>query len=261
MARQRTDVDLKLFIQGTLYKPTVTFDIEFPELQGEMRAFAESKMRVLRDNEADLNEQVAGLIMFGSFLPSSSLGNQVGSASGVVQTGYNTLSEMISNQLSHFLSGFLQEALTENGFVSGIDFELGFTKDADISNLTGGGGPTQSGNNSFIPDEVEVHLKPRFQNDRWEIDYGTSIVNNRITNASSQSFLIHDFVIGFHLTDDRRLKLKAYGKWDRILATQPGQKFGFGLNYRKEFGTLTEFKEGLSEEIAKLKKDANSPGQ
>ncbi len=261
VARQRTDVDLKLFIQGTLYKPNVTFDIEFPELQGEMRAFAESKMRVLRDNEADLNEQVAGLIMFGSFLPSSSLGNQVGSASGVVQTGYNTLSEMISNQLSHFLSGFLQEALTENGFVSGIDFELGFTKDADISNLTGGGGPTQSGNNSFIPDEVEVHLKPRFQNDRWEIDYGTSIVNNRITNASSQSFLIHDFVIGFHLTDDRRLKLKAYGKWDRILATQPGQKFGFGLNYRKEFGSLTEFKEGLSEEIAKLKKDANSPGQ
>jgi len=261
LARPRTDVDLKLYIQGSLYKPNVTFDIDFPELQGEMRALADSKMRVLRENEADLNEQVAGLIMFGSFLPSSSLGNQVGSRSGVVQTGYNTLSEMISNQLSHFLSGFLQEALTENGFVSGIDFELGFTKDADLNNLTNTQAPSSSGNNSFIPDEVEVHLKPRFQNDRWEIDYGTSIVNNRITNASSQSFLIHDFVIGFHLTDDRRLKLKAYGKWDRILATQPGQKFGFGLNYRKEFGSLTEFKEGLADEIAKLKKDSNSTGQ
>ncbi len=261
LARPRTDVDLKLFIQGTLYKPSVTFDIEFPELQGEMRALAESKMRVLRENEADMNEQVAGLIMFGSFLPSSSLGNQVGSAVGIAQTGYNTLSEMISNQLSHFLSGFLQEALTENGFVSGIDFELGFTKDANLTDLNNPQAPNNSGNNSFIPDEVEVHLKPRFQNDRWEIDYGTSIVNNRITNASSQSFLIHDFVIGFHLTDDRRLKLKAYGKWDRILATQPGQKFGFGLNYRKEFGSLTEFKAGLVDEIAKLKKDSNSPGQ
>ena len=107
LARPRTDVDLKLFIQGTLYKPSVTFDIEFPELQGEMRALAESKMRVLRENEADMNEQVAGLIMFGSFLPSSSLGNQVGSAVGIAQTGYNTLSEMISNQLSHFLSCLL----------------------------------------------------------------------------------------------------------------------------------------------------------
>ena len=249
-ARQRTDIDLKMFITGTLYKPDVTFDIQFPELQGEIRTLAESKMRILRDNEADLNEQVAGLIMFGSFLPSSSLGNEVGSASGLARTGYNTLSEMVSNQLSYLLSGFLQEALTENGFVSGIDFELGFSKDSEFDNL----GQSVLGNNSIIPDEIEVHLKPRFQNDKWEIDYGTSYVNNRVTSTTDQNFLIHDFVVGFYLTDDRRLKLKAYGRWDRDIEDKPGQKYGFGINYRKEFGSLTDFKKGLSEEVGKLKR-------
>lgn len=252
-AAQRTDVDLKMFLSGTLYEPSVDFDIQFPELQGEIKSLAESKMRILRDNEADLNEQVAGLIMFGSFLPSSSLGNQVGSASGLARTGYNTLSEMVSNQLSYLLSGFLQEALTENGFVSGIDFEVGFSKNSEFDNrdpIVGGGGGTNE--SSIIPDEIEVHLKPRFQNDKWEIDYGTSYVNSTISNIPN--YVIHDFVLGFYLTDDRRLKLRAYGKWDRDINARNGQKFGMGLNYKKEFGSLTDFKKALTEDIGKLKR-------
>ncbi len=252
-ATRRTDVDLKMFLTGTLYKPTVDFDLEFPELQGELKTLSDSKMRILRDNEADLNEQVAGLIMFGSFLPSTTLGNQVGSASGLARTGYNTLSEMVSNQLSFLLSGFLQEALTENGFVSGIDFDVGFSKNSEFENL-GVGSPD---NGSIVPDEIEVHLKPRFQNDKWEIDYGTSYVNNA-TISPIPRYVIHDFVLGFYLTDDRRLKLKAYGKWDKDINANNGQKFGFGIDYKKEFGTLTDFKKALTEDIGKLKRQESN---
>ncbi len=253
-ARQRTDIDLSMFLTGTLYEPEVSFDLDFPEIQGEIKSLAESKMRILRDNEAELNEQVAGLIMFGSFLPSSSLGGAVGSVSGLASAGYNTLSEMISNQLSHILSGFLQEALTENGFVSGIDFELGFTKDSEFADINSPN-PNPTSSNAFIPDEIEVHLKPRFQNDRWDIDYGTSYVNNNI--SSNENYFIHDFVIGFFLTDDRRLRLKAYGKWDRDVSNNNGLKSGFGINYKKEFGSLTDFKKALSDDIAKLKRESN----
>jgi len=251
-AKQRTDIDLKMYLTGTLYKPDVDFDIEFPELQGNLKTLAESKMRLLRTNDADMNEQVAGLIMFGSFLPSSSLGSTVGSASGLARTGYNTLSEMVSNQLSHILSGFLQEALSENGFVSGIDFELGFSKNSQFGEEFSDG----QANNSFIPDEIEVHLKPRFKDDRWEVDYGTSYVNgqNNFINVIP-NYVVHDFNIGFYLTDDRRLKLKAYGKWDKDVQGDDGAKYGIGLNFRKEFGSLTDFQKALTDDMAKLKKE------
>ena len=249
-ARKRTQVDLTMKLTGTLYSPIVNFDLNFPELQGELRTFADNKVRTLRENEADLNEQVAGLIMFRSFLPSNSFGDNLLTSESLTQTGYNTLSEFVSNQLSYLLSGFLQEALSENGFVSGIDFEIGFSRNSDVTE-DGGFETTQ-----LIPDEIEVHFKPRFQNDRWGFDYGTSFVNSRIVDNTN--YIIHDFVLEYYLTNDRRLKLRAYGKWDRdeVLTTGSNvQKYGLGINYRKEFGNLTDFKKALSQDISTLKSD------
>jgi len=247
-ARKRTRVDLTLKLGGTLYNPIVNFDLAFPELQGELRTYADSKMITLRENEADLNEQVAGLIMFRSFLPSSSLGNVFTSSTSFVETTYNTLSEFVSNQLSYLLSGFLQEALTENGFISGIDFEIGFSKNANLLQ-----GAPQSDN--YLPDEIEVHFKPRFQNDRWGFDYGTSFVNpNEQATTAITNYVIHDFVLEYYLTADRRLKLRAYGRWDKDeVQFQNEQKYGLGINYRKEFGSLTKFKDALTSDISQLR--------
>jgi len=253
-AKKRTRIDLKLNIGGTLYKPIVNFDISFPDLQGELRTFADSKMRTLRENEADLNEQVAGLIMFRSFLPSSSLGNVFTTGNSFVETTYNTLSEFLSNQLSYFLSGFLQEALTDNGFISGIDFEIGFSKNANLLE-----GAPQTDN--YFPDEIEVHFKPRFQNDKWGFDYGTSFVNSNGQSARIiNNYIIHDFVLEYYLTADRRLKLRAYGKWDKDEVNfQNEQRYGMGINYRKEFGSILDFKKTLKEDISKIKEKDEQP--
>ena len=255
-ARKRTRIDLTLNIGGTLYNPIVNFDIDFPELQGELRTYADSKMITLRENEADLNEQVAGLIMFRSFLPSSSLGNVFTTGNSFVQTGYNTLSEFISNQLSYLLSGFLQEALTNNGFISGIDFEIGFSKNANILE-----GAPQSDN--YLPDEIEVHFKPRFQNDKWGFDYGTSFVNsNGQSTRILSNYVIHDFVLEYYLTPDRRLKLRAYGKWDKDeVVFENEQKYGLGINYRKEFGSITDFQKALTRDISNIKGNNDSDDQ
>jgi len=178
------------------------------------------------------------------------LGNVLSSGSSLVQTGYNTLSEFFSNQLSYLLSGFLQEALAENGFISGIDFNIGFNKNSDLLSNT-----TQSEN--YLPDEIEVHFKPRFQNDKWGFDYGTSFVNsNNLENTAN--YLIHDFVLEYFLTSDKRLKLRAYGKWDKeVLNFDNQQKYGIGINYRREFGNLTDFQKSLSDDIKKLKSQGN----
>ena len=243
-ARTRHDVDLTMKLGGTLYSPIVTFDLGFPELQGELRSYADSKLRILRQNESDLNDQVAGLIIFGSFLPSNNpLAGNLVSTSSLAQSGYNTLSEFVSNQLSYLLSGFLQEAFTENGFVSGIDFEIGFSKSAEL--IDG-----QVALDGLVPDEIEVHFKPRFQNDRWGFDYGTNFVRESPYGISN--YVIHDFVIEYYLTVDRRLKLRAYGKWDKDeVDFENEQKYGVGINYRKEFGDILDFKKAFKEDVKK----------
>ena len=247
-SRKRTKVDLTLDLTGTLYNPIVNFDIKFPELQGELRSFADAKLRTLKENYADLNEQVAGLIIFRSFLPSNRAGNVITTGNAVVETGYNTLSEFVSNQLSYLLSSILQEALTDNGFVSGIDFEIGISRNAGLLNNVA--------NNNYFPDEIEVHFKPRFQNDKWGIDYGTSFVNAKNSSFGITNYVIHDVALEYFLTEDKRLKLRAYGKWDKDeVQFQNEQKYGMGLNYRKEFGSLIDFKDDIEFQLNKLKDD------
>ena len=74
------------------------------------------------------------------------------------------------------------------------------------------------------------------------------------SSTNIQNYVIHDFVIEYYLTDDRRLKLRGYGKWDKDFDANNDQSYGFGINYRKEFGSLTDFKKALKEDINELKK-------
>ena len=105
---------------------------------------------------------------------------------------------------------------------------------------------------SYFPDEIEVHFKPRFQNDKWGLDYGTSFVN-ATNDLGITNYVIHDVALEYFLTDDRRLKLRAYGKWDKDeVQFQNEQKYGLGVNYRKEFGSLLDFKTDIEEQINKL---------
>ncbi|MEL6124602.1 MAG: translocation/assembly module TamB domain-containing protein, partial [Bacteroidota bacterium] len=65
----RQDVDLTLLIGGTLFSPSVNFDIDFPNLVGPVRPIALSKIRTLRATENGINNQVVGLLVFRNFLP------------------------------------------------------------------------------------------------------------------------------------------------------------------------------------------------
>ena len=45
------------------------------------------------------------------------------------------------------------------------------------------------------------------------------------------------------MTDDRKLKLRMYGRYDfDEIEGQRRQRYGLGVGYRTEFGTLADFK-------------------
>jgi len=235
---KKTNVNLLMHLGGSLFEPIVNFDLSFPDLSGELKSYTDSKVAALRQNESELNNQVVGLLLFKSFLPSSNtIGSNIYSAENVFSSGYNTLSEFISNQLSFLLSGFLQEALSENGFVSGIDFEIGFSKNTFL-------GLEGVNTNELTPDEIQANFKSRLFDDRWEVGVGGNYIRESPFGISD--YVIGDFNIGYFLTADKRLKLRAYGKYDvDPFDQQREQKYGLGINYRKEFGTLTEIKAAI----------------
>jgi len=249
-ANTRTQVDLLLNLGGTLYNPSVSFDLDFPNLNGELANVTDNKMRALRSNQSELNNQVLGLIIFNTFLPSNSSGSTAGADIGAA--GVSTLSEFLGSQLSILFTGLINDALAEDGLISGVDFEIGLNK-----NSVNG---VNQAPNDVLPDEIEVNLKNRFSflDERLSLGLGGNYVRQSVLRTNNNYF-VGDFVIEYFLTNSRKLKLQVYGKYDydeNLLGRR--QKYGVGIGYRTEFGSLTEFKEGLSDQ---LKEDVQSPQQ
>ena len=238
-AKRKTDVLLNLKIRGTLFSPDINFDLDFPELQGELKSYASNKMRILRTNPTELNDQVAALLLFGSFLPSDNPYAALNSDK-LAQTGYHTLSEFVSSQLSYLLSGLFEEALIDNNLLSGFDFDFGLYKNSSLLSSDNSG--------AIAPDEIEVVFKPQFKNDRITADLGTSYVREGDLDLGSYQF--YDFKVEYAITADRRLKARVYSKNDYDIVTRLREyEFGAGIRYSKEFGSLAELKEIFREEI------------
>ncbi|MBP6396310.1 MAG: translocation/assembly module TamB domain-containing protein [Saprospiraceae bacterium] len=242
-----TAVNLKLILGNTLFNPSVKFDFEFPNLTGELKSYTDSKIRLLRNNESDYNSQVFGLIVFNSFIPSNTISDVVTNNNFIQSAGISTLSEFVSSQLSMFVTGLVNEALEDNGLISGIDFDIDLRNNSTFQSVTG--------NNSLLPTEIEVKLKNKFRflDERLSINVGGNYVRqNSIINLNN--YIVPEFFIEYALTKDRQLNLKLYGKYDldEISLTSRRQKFGLGLRYKNEFGSMVETRTKLSDGFKKL---------
>ena len=239
-----TDVRLLMRLQGELLKPIINFDLLFPQLSGQLQTYTESKLRLLRQDQNELNKQVFGLIVIGQFFPNEF--NFSGSSSDII---YNTLSEFVSNQLSLLLTAFFSEVIEDGTVLSGIDIDISYN-------------PSQrarvEGQDVSVGDELEVRLKQDFFNDRLSvivggnIDLGGNV--SRLRAGNTGSFVGNDLSIEYILNEDRSLKLRIYQRLEPDIAGGRRLQIGTGLNYRKEFNSFEEFFE-------RFKKDARNKVQ
>ncbi|MDX1940823.1 MAG: translocation/assembly module TamB domain-containing protein, partial [Saprospiraceae bacterium] len=118
-ASKSTQVVLVMRLKGELLRPLINFDILFPALNGQLKAYTDSKMNLLRRDQNELNRQVFGLIVVGQFLPE----NVALQGSEIL---YNTVSEFVSNQLSLLLTELFSEVLADGRVLSGIDFDIAY---------------------------------------------------------------------------------------------------------------------------------------
>lgn len=247
-AGQATPVNLTMLLQGRLLKPTINFEIDFPDLSSELRTYASSKIRLLKQDQNELNRQVFGLIVTGQFLPSFS--NYI----SIVNTdlAVSTLSEVLANQISIYLTEILSDLVTDYDNFSGIDFDLAYNtyQNADVTSAT------QNIQNN-TGSTVQVNLKPSFYNNRLSFNLGTQFnVDDDAygTTARAGAFSAGDFVVEYALSKDRRLKLKAYASRESDIGGGTRQRFGGGLAYRTQFDTFREFFDGMKTGVSSMRK-------
>lgn len=244
-ARLPTEVDLIMNLSGELLKPSVGFDIEFPRLPNELRNTADSKLRILRQDQNEMNRQVFGLIVIGQFLPSqNALQGQE------LAIGINTLTEMLSQQLSLYLTGLVSEWLTEDGLVSGIDFDIAYSylQGADASD------PDQL----YRANELQVRLKNYLFNDRLSVNVGGNFdltPGNNLAGAPNSGLIFAgDLAVEYLLTKDQTLKIRFYQSTEPEIGGGGRNRTGLGLSFRREFDTFDEFLHGLRNATKRMKK-------
>lgn len=242
---QRQDVDLTLILGGTLYQPVIDFNLEFPNLVGPVKTYAQSKLRTLKTSENGINNQVVGLMVFGDFLPDN---NPFGGTSfgTVSQTAASTVTQFITSQVSVLLSDYLSKNLDDDSFITGIDFEIA-TANFSFNNQADG----------TLIDEVQVNMRNRIRNGDVYVNIGGNYVRRNQLNTNN-NYLTGDFSIDWFLTDDRRLKLRFYSNigFDEARATGR-QRYGLGINYRKEFGANSNFAAVLQDLVDDLNKESH----
>ncbi len=228
-SRTSSPVDLKMNLTGSLFNPNIDFDIDFPNLVPVLKGYTEGKLRTIKQNQNELNRQVFGLLISGQFLPT---GGNIQAA----DIGINTLSEMIANQFSIYVTELVSEWLTEDGLISGIDFDFSLSR-YSMTGLGDATDLTQSGN------EFQGRMKLLFRNDRLifhagtNVDWGNTTTFSDVPTNSSQ--LTGEFMLEYVLTEDRKFRVRVYQRTEPDIGGRRN-KYGLGFSFRKEFDTLEE---------------------
>ena len=223
-ARNTTSVDLTMHLKGALLSPDITFDILFPELRGELKSYTDSKLSELNRNPNELNRQVFGLIVLGTFLPPQSQ-----AASNTRTIISNTVSEFLSSQLSFYLTELLSEVFTDINFNSDVDLDVAYNVVEDID----------FNNPNALGTEYKVSLENRLVKDKLVLRLGGNVLDS--SDQEGKTHFGYDVALEVVLTPDSRYKIRFYSRSEPELVGGIQYKHGVGLIYRREFNSFDEF--------------------
>lgn len=210
---RRYPVQVLLHLTGPMLAPDIRFDIDFSEVERSitnpaLRSALYSFKGRIEGDEQERNRQVFSLILFKKFSAENSF-------SGVSGAGGNTVSELLSNQLSHWMSQ--------------VDENLQI--DVDLS------GWDRQSNNVF-----HVRLSYTFMNGRLRVTRDGLIDTQ---NQSATANIVGEWTVEYILTPDGRYRLKMYNKnlnngVVTTLSNSTNTAAGFSILYTRDFNSLWE---------------------
>jgi len=206
--RNRVPVDCIIGLSGPIMDPDINFKFKFPNATEEVKQYVFSKIDTT--NSSEMSQQMLSLLIFNSFSFNSGTGNN-----SLANNVTGSSMQIVANQLSNWLSQI--------------------SKDVDIGiNYRPGGQMTN--------EEVEVALSTQLWDERVTIDGNFGYQNMQDNPKANTSSIVGDINVEVKLTNDGRLRLKAFNRTntvDLLDNTSPYTQ-GVGIFYRKEFNNLKE---------------------
>ncbi len=212
--KKRTPINLKLNITNTMLSPDISFDIDLPTADETTKNKVKSILYVSdqQENIQELNKQVFSLLVLNQFIPPNG-----GGTANYSNVGTTTSSEMLSNQLSNWLSQISTD----------FDIGLNYRPGDEISSQ-----------------EVELALSTQLFNDRVVLDGNLGVSDNKGLNTTNQNTnnLVGDFSIEYKITEDGKLRVKAFNQSNQFSLQRRSSNYtqGVGLFYRREFDHFTD---------------------
>lgn len=227
--KKRIPVNLKLNMSNSMMNPDISFDIDLPTADEDTKSKVKSILYVSDkvENVQELNKQVFSLLVLNRFLPPAGTESSYSSAN----VGSTTSSELLSNQLSNWLSKI------SNDFDIGVNYRPG----DELSNQ-----------------ELELALSTQLFNDRLILDgnLGLSDRQNISNEAQNTNNLLGDVSIEYKITQDGKLRIKAFNNSNQFSLENTSSNYtqGVGLSYKEEYDTNKEFWQKLLSRFRKKSK-------
>ncbi len=215
---RRVPVELELQLGGLLLTPDIDFDIRMPTSDEFVKERLRSILYVNQStvNEQELNQQVFGLLVLNRFMPPTTGDN---STSGGGSAGINNGYELLSNQLSSWLSS------TSDAFDIGVAYRPA---------------------NEVSDEEVDVSLTTEVFNERLVLDGNLGYTSDeQALQDNRQSNFVGEFMAEYKVSKDGRLRVRGFNRAannDLIQVNSPYTQ-GVGISYREEFDKFSELKE------------------
>lgn len=228
LAKNRVPVTLFLELSDRLSQPTIKFDIGIDRVDPKIKGYAETKLQSLKLNDAEMNNQIFGVLVLSRFIPSyTSLENSLSTSTG--DAVLNTVTELVSSQLSRYLTDW------SSTIVKDLEFFVNFSS-YDNTNF--------SEETLEKRRELQLALSKRFFNDRLiinvggNVDFGDANSSQNVGNTSGSTFFGGNVSFEYSLTKNRRWRMKAFtiSDYDSYnTESNRTTRSGVGISYKREF--------------------------
>lgn len=223
-------VNVKLNASGTLQSPEVNFKIELAENRS-IGTYAYQKLERVNNDEKQLLNQVASLLLLDQFAPPEGfMNNTAAVSSGTINNMTDIFSSVASSQLTNMANKLFK--------VQDLHVGVGY-KNYNLSTSTDPASLSYLNRN-----EAKLNVRKNFLNNRLFVDVGGVYDWGRPATAGSKAYssnLAGDFRVQYLITPDGHIRFNIFrtSNYDALFQQNIARQ-GVGISYRKSFTNLRD---------------------
>ena len=225
-AKRVQPINIVLHMQDALFNPKLSFDLNVDDKSMESNP-AYTKLQLINQDERQKLDQVASLLLTGSFLSSDGLFSNNSVKSGAL----NNVSQMLSGTASASLTSVVNKLIGERKVNIDVNYQNYNYSDA--------------GNTSLNRNQFTGTISKNYLNDRLVIEVGgKSNWGQQATSSSAGSSynISGDFKMQYLISPSGKLRLNCFSTSDYdVTLERQITRNGVGISWRKTFDNMDEF--------------------